>query len=139
MLYSRLKTSYKESFSSQKAFSFLYFSKDGQAWGFPVVNPEKMYNEDGSLGDAGKLMKALYLKMFKENPGGVRIDHLVGLIDPWVYKKGCKPKIEEGAGRLYSSPHHDELKKYADFITDTVENDGFVKAVEKYIDTKSYI
>ena len=90
-----------------------YFSKDGQAWGFPVVNPEKMYNEDGSLGDAGKLMKALYLKMFKENPGGVRIDHLVGLIDPWVYKKGCKPKIEEGAGRLYSSPHHDELKKYA--------------------------
>ena len=90
-----------------------YFSKDGQAWGFPVVNPEKMYNSDGSLGDAGKLMKALYLKMFKENPGGVRIDHLVGLIDPWVYKKGCKPKIEEGAGRLYSSPHHDELKKYA--------------------------
>ena len=90
-----------------------YFSKDGQAWGFPVVNPEKMYNSDGTLGDAGKLMKALYLKMFKENPGGVRIDHLVGLIDPWVYKKGAKPKIEEGAGRLYSSPHHDELKKFA--------------------------
>lgn len=90
-----------------------YFSKDGQAWGFPVVNPEKMYKEDGSLGEAGQLMKALYLKMFKENPGGVRIDHLVGLIDPWVYKKGNKPKVEEGAGRLYSSPHHDELKKYA--------------------------
>ena len=90
-----------------------YFSKDGQAWGFPVVDPEKMYNSDGSLGEAGKLMKALYLKMFKENPGGARIDHLVGLIDPWVYKKGCKPKIEEGAGRLYSSPHHDELKKYS--------------------------
>ena len=26
-----------------------YFSKDGQAWGFPVMDPEKMYNEDGSL------------------------------------------------------------------------------------------
>ncbi len=90
-----------------------YFSKDGQAWGFPVVDPDKMYNKDGSLGEAGLLMKALYLKMFKENPGGVRIDHLVGLIDPWVYKKGCKPKVEEGAGRLYSSPQHDELKKYA--------------------------
>lgn len=90
-----------------------YFSKDGQAWGFPVVNPEKMYNPDGTLGDAGKLMKALYVKMFKENQGGVRIDHLVGLIDPWVYKKGNKPKVEEGAGRLYSSPHHDELKKFA--------------------------
>ena len=90
-----------------------YFSKDGQAWGFPVVNPEKLYNKDGSLGEAGILMKALYTKMFKENPGGVRIDHLVGLIDPWVYKKGHKPKIEEGAGRLYSSPQHDELKKFA--------------------------
>ena len=51
--------------------------------------------------------------MFKENPGGVRIDHTVGLIDPWVYKKGALPKIEEGAGRLYSSPFHPELAKYS--------------------------
>lgn len=90
-----------------------YFSKDGQAWGFPVVNPEKLFNSDGSLGDAGILMKNLYKKMFHENPGGVRIDHIVGLIDPWVYKKSKKPMPEQGAGRLYSSPEHEELKKYA--------------------------
>ncbi len=90
-----------------------YFSKDGQAWGFPVVNPEKLFNSDGSLGEAGILMKNLYKKMFNENPGGVRIDHIVGLIDPWVYKKGKKPMPEQGAGRLYSSPEHEELKKYA--------------------------
>lgn len=90
-----------------------YFSKDGQAWGFPVVNPEKLFNSDGSLGEAGILMKNLYKKMFHENPGGVRIDHIVGLIDPWVYKKGKKPMPEQGAGRLYSSPEHEELKKYA--------------------------
>lgn len=90
-----------------------YFSKDGQAWGFPVVNPEKLFNSDGSLGNAGILMKNLYKKMFHENPGGVRIDHIVGLIDPWVYKKGKKPMPEQGAGRLYSSPEHEELKKYA--------------------------
>lgn len=90
-----------------------YFSKDGQAWGFPVVNPNKMFNEDGSLGEGGILLKQLYKKMFKENPGGVRIDHIVGLIDPWVYRKGCKPKPEEGAGRLYSSPHHDFLHQFA--------------------------
>ena len=71
-----------------------YFSKDGQAWGFPVMDPEKMYNADGSLGEGGILMKNLYKKMFKENPGGVRIDHMVGLIDPWVYVSGKKPKIE---------------------------------------------
>ncbi len=90
-----------------------YFSKDGQAWGFPVINPEKMYNKDGSLAEAGILMKNLYKKMFRENPGGVRIDHIVGLIDPWVYKKGKKPMSEQGAGRLYSSPEHPELKAYS--------------------------
>ena len=90
-----------------------YFSKDGQAWGFPVMNPEMMYNADGSLGEGGQLMKQLYKKMFRENPGGVRIDHIVGLIDPWVYKAGKKPKVEEGAGRLYSSPEHPFLKQFA--------------------------
>ena len=90
-----------------------YFSKDGQAWGFPVMDPDRLFNADGSLDDGGKLMKNLFKKMFKENPGGVRIDHIVGLIDPWVYKSGKKPKIEEGAGRLYSSPEHQELSKYA--------------------------
>lgn len=90
-----------------------YFSKDGQAWGFPVMDPDKMYNADGSLGEGGILMKNLYKKIFKENPGGVRIDHIVGLIDPWVYKAGKKPMPEQGAGRLYSSPEHPELSKYA--------------------------
>ena len=99
-----------------------YFSKDGQAWGFPVINPEKLYNDDGSLGDAGLLMKELFKKMFKENPGGVRIDHIVGLIDPWVYKKGQKPMPECGAGRLYSSPEHDELKKFAIPSIDDLDN-----------------
>ena len=90
-----------------------YFSKDGQAWGFPVMDPKKLFNEDGSLGKGGELLKALFKKMFKENPGGVRIDHIIGLIDPWVYKSGRKPKPEEGAGRLYSSPEHPELSAFA--------------------------
>ena len=100
-----------------------YFSKDGQAWGFPVMDPEKMYKEDGSLDDGGELLKRLYRKMFRENPGGVRIDHIVGLIDPWVYKAGCKPKIEEGAGRLYSSPEHPFLCKYAIATMDDLDKD----------------
>ncbi len=100
-----------------------YFSKDGQAWGFPVLDPEKLFNSDGSLGKGGKLLKALYKKMFKENQGGVRIDHIVGLIDPWVYKKGKKPKESDGAGRLYSSPEHEELSKYAVISEDNLNND----------------
>ena len=90
-----------------------YFSKDGQAWGFSVMDPEKMFTKDGALGEGGILMFNLYRKMFRENPGGVRIDHFVGLVDPWVYKSNATPKPEDGAGRLYSSPEHPELKKYA--------------------------
>ena len=97
-----------------------YFSADGQAWGFPVMNPDCMFNEDGSLGDGGKLMKELFKKMFRENKGGVRIDHIVGLIDPWVYKSGHNPKIEEGAGRLYSSPEHEFLSKFAVITEDNL-------------------
>lgn len=100
-----------------------YFSADGQAWGFPVINPERLYNKDGSLDEGGVLMKNLFKKMFKENPGGVRIDHIVGLIDPWVYKVGHKPKIEEGAGRLYSSPEHKELAKFAIVGLDDLDHD----------------
>ena len=100
-----------------------YFSEDGQMWGFPVMDPEKLFNPDGSLGEGGILMKELYKKMFRENPGGVRIDHMVGLIDPWVYVSGKKPKIEEGAGRLYSSPEHPVLSRYAIATTDDLNNE----------------
>ena len=90
-----------------------YFSQDGQAWGFPVLDPRKIFDKTGKLGEAGILLKRLYSKMFRENPGGVRIDHIVGLIDPWVYKAGRTPRPEDGAGRLYSSPEHSELSKFA--------------------------
>ena len=77
------------------------------------MDPEKLFLPDGSLGEAGILMKSLYRKLFEENRGGVRIDHTIGLIDPWVYKDGFKPLYEEGGGRLYSSPELEDLKQYA--------------------------
>lgn len=100
-----------------------YFSEDGQAWGFPAMDPRKMFNEDGTLGEAGELLKKLYVKMFTENPGGVRIDHTVGLIDPWVYKAGALPKVEEGAGRLYSSPKHEFLGQFAIATADDIDEE----------------
>ncbi|MEI7474847.1 MAG: 4-alpha-glucanotransferase [bacterium] len=81
------------------------FSKSGQLWGFPVFNPENVVKKDGTLGEAGKLLKARYEKVFKENPGGARIDHAVGLIDPYVYKDGISSAAPKyGASRLFSSP-----------------------------------
>lgn len=90
-----------------------YFSEDGQTWGFPVLDPEKIFNKDGSLDEGGKFLKERFNKVFKENPGGARIDHAVGLIDPWVYRAGKTAKPEDGGRRLYSSPDMEVFAKYS--------------------------
>ncbi|MEW5822496.1 MAG: 4-alpha-glucanotransferase [Cyanobacteriota bacterium] len=103
-----------------------YFSVDGQAWGFPAINPDKIYLRDSKgniivdkegpiMAEAGKLIFARFNKVFKDNPGGVRIDHIVGLIDPWVYPLDAPtPKYEDGGKRLFSSPEiEDPFKTWA--------------------------
>lgn len=56
-----------------------------QIWNIPVLNPKKLFKEDGSLGVAGKLLeeKFDYLLKHYEN---VRVDHVLGLVDPYIYK-----------------------------------------------------
>lgn len=82
----------------------------GQAWGFAVLNPDKLINKDGSLGVSGQLLYDKCLKLAKDNQGGIRIDHIVGLIDPYVYKDF---PVELTAGRLFSSEFNDDLKGFA--------------------------
>ena len=89
-----------------------YFAADGQRWGFSVIKPEKIFNEDGSLGEGGKLMQKRYEKMFSSSSGGARIDHIIGLIDPFVYSTKEDKMTPENSGRLYSSPEHPLLAKY---------------------------
>lgn len=56
-----------------------------QIWNNPMPDPNKLFNEDGSLGESGKL---LYNKVKRavENVENVRIDNVMGLVDPYVYK-----------------------------------------------------
>ena len=89
-----------------------YFSKNGQRWGFAVLKPETIFNPDGSLGEGGKLMQKRYEKMFATSPGGARIDHIIGLIDPYVYRIDEPTMNDNNSGRLYSSPNHPVLNKY---------------------------
>jgi len=93
------------------------FADGGQPWGFPVFDPAKIVDKDGNLSEAGKFLYNKYKKIFSENKGGVRIDHVVGLIDPFVYPKGKLP-TDSAAGRLYSSPQDEGLGKYAKETTD---------------------
>lgn len=57
-----------------------------QLWNIPVLDPKKLFNDDGSLGDAGLYMKKK-LDVSLDNFENVRIDHALGLIDPYIYDK----------------------------------------------------
>lgn len=75
------------------------WSKDNpQRWGFFVLDPNQLFNRDGSLGKAGQFLYDKYARAFEENKGGVRIDHIVGLMDPYVYNE----KNHSHDGRLYT-------------------------------------
>lgn len=92
-----------------------YYSENGQRWDFAILDPKKIFNPDGSLGKGGEFLKKRYEAIFEASPGGVRIDHLIGLIDPFVYKKSESKMTDFNSGRLYSSPHIDILKDYTKF------------------------
>lgn len=105
-----------------------YFSKDGQRWGFAVLNPKKIFNKDGSLGEAGIFLQKRFEEAFKASPGGIRIDHVIGLIDPFVYKKSEPKMNEQNSGRLYSSPNKELFKEYLKFT-----DDEYAAIIEKIV------
>lgn len=92
-----------------------FFSREGQRWEFAVLKPELIFNKDGSLGKAGKFLQKRYEDIFKDCPGGVRIDHVIGLVDPFVYNKKESHMTFENSGRLYSSPHNKNFESYAKY------------------------
>lgn len=55
-----------------------------QKWDVPVLDPRKLFNYDGTLGEGGKLLKAK-LEDCLTNFDNVRIDHALGLVDPYIY------------------------------------------------------
>lgn len=57
-----------------------------QLWDIPVLNPKLLFNEDNSLGPAGKFLKDK-IESELEFCENIRIDHALGLVDPYVYDK----------------------------------------------------
>lgn len=66
-----------------------------QAWGIPVLDPKKLFNKDGSLGESGKVLKEKIAYSLK-NFDNVRVDHALGLVDPYIYKEDTVVKDENG-------------------------------------------
>lgn len=65
-----------------------YGGPDGgiQKWDLPVLNPKKLFNEDGTLAKGGIYLKSK-LEDALTNFDNVRIDHALGLVDPYIYEK----------------------------------------------------
>ncbi len=93
-------SSNKDMWTFQTVFDprFKIGCEDGnQRWGFPLVNPDKIFQTDSNgnikynadnkplLGEGGKYIQAKYSNIFKNCKGGVRIDNVTGTIDPEVY------------------------------------------------------
>lgn len=57
-----------------------------QIWNIALLDPDKLFKEDGTLGEAGQFLR---LKILKTISGvdNVRIDHAMGLVDPFIYDK----------------------------------------------------
>ena len=65
-----------------------YGGPDGglQKWDLPVLDPKKLFNKNGSLGEGGVYLKSK-LEDALTNFDNVRIDHALGLVDPYIYSK----------------------------------------------------
>ncbi len=115
-----------------------YFSKTGQRWDFKYYAPEKIFNKDGSLGEAGEVLKKKYEEYFASFPGGIRIDHVIGLIDPFIYTTSSKNMTTANSGRIYSMFSGRYQKKSDDEYAALLDK-IIIPAAEKYGLKKSSI
>lgn len=88
------------------------FAKNGSPWGnnqmwgdVPVINPKTIFNKDGSLGKGGLFLKDKYSYMLGRNQN-MRIDFVLGTIDPWIYNKEKVEIVKNEAGEVvYTNAH----------------------------------
>lgn len=74
---------------------------NNQTWDIPVLDPKKLFIKDEQgeivdLGPAGKLLRKKFANLL-DTYQNIRIDHVIGLIDPWIYNKN---NVERKVGRF---------------------------------------
>ncbi len=82
-----------------------------QLWGISVLDPNKLFNKDGSLGPAGKFLQ-LKLSKALQNAENIRIDHAMGLVDPYIYDERTVvyEEMENEKGEKARCPVREKLK-----------------------------
>lgn len=99
------------------------YSDKPRNWGFPVLNPMYLWDKNG-LGRGGKLWQDILHHAIAGAKGGLRIDHFIGFVNPYVISSD--PTIP--SGRLYSSPNHPILGQFA-----WKDEKDFGKIIEKIV------
>ncbi len=93
---------------------------EGQAWGYPVFDPQRYFEPGGNGTRPGPVLRFLAARLDRMFAGvdGVRIDHPHGLVCPWVYdaRSGDGARAVRAGARLFESPalpDHPELAAFA--------------------------
>lgn len=86
-----------------------YFNSP-QLWNISLVDPDKLFNRDGSLGTSGKFIK-LKLQKAIQDAKNIRIDHAMGLVDPYIYDANSVvyKKTRDKNGKIISYPDRNKL------------------------------
>ena len=104
-----------------------YGGKDGgiQRWDVPVLDPRKLFNYDGTLAQGGKYLKAK-LEDALTNFENVRIDHALGLVDPYIYE--CNGNRKDNISNMPDIDPYGDYKRVLDrIILPTLEEHGLDK------------
>ncbi|MDY6407265.1 MAG: 4-alpha-glucanotransferase [Pseudomonadota bacterium] len=103
------------------------FINQARNWHFPVFDPQKIFNPDGTLGIAGQTWQKLIDTVLKNAKGGLRIDHYIGFVNPFV----ISDEDSNDCGRLYSSPTHSKLGTYLKSDFSDITRQIILKTAEK--------
>lgn len=81
-----------------------------QLWNLPMPDPNKLFNSDGSLGPSGQFIKAK-LQNALSGTQGIRIDHAMGLVNPYLYKPETirYTKTTDSKGNTIKFPNREKL------------------------------
>lgn len=105
---------YKEAFL--EGYAIGAFERDPntphQTWQIPVLNPRKLFKGENGLNIGGEFLKEK-LEHALENCENMRIDHALGLIDPFVYEEASVKKDKDG-NQIKSEVHGDFMSNIRD-------------------------
>ena len=105
-----------------------------QIWGISVLDPNKLFKKDGSLGEAGEFLKAKVQKALSDSKN-IRIDHAMGLVNPYVYKADSVKyaQREDENGNMIQYPIREKLQSGYLSETGLDKNKNYQKVLSKII------